>query len=337
MKTKIRLLTGTLCLLVVLLCALGLSACGTKECEHKWGAWSITTGATCTADGVRGRTCLECGKTEAEPVAATGHTPVTVGFGCAQESKCSACGEVLEAASGAHVGGTATCSALAVCTVCNTPYGELDINAHSGGTATCTEQATCVDCGNKYGELGAHGDTEWVNDKDSHYLTCSVCSAPMSEEEAHTKVDGICTVCGYAPTVEGAYAEAVIEDPTAEDIEVQLTISIENNPGILGLMLSFEYNTEIFTMISAENGSAFGTLNFTAPETLGSGATFIWDGLYLEDEDIADGDILTITFRVSASAPAGSYAVLLHADAFDNDLAPIVIGMESATIVIKNA
>lgn len=338
MKSKIRLLAGVVCLLVVAVCVLALSACGSKECEeHKWGSWSITTGATCTTDGVNGRTCLECGATETNVLPAKGHSPVTSGIGCEAKSTCSACGEVLEGGAATHVGGTATCTSPAVCTICNMPYGEL--GAHTGGTATCSAQAVCTLCSTPYGELDpeTHSGTAWVKDRSTHSSVCSGCSASLSETEDHTTIDGICTVCGFAPTVEGAYAEAVIEESATEDIEVELTISIEDNPGILGLSLTLEYNEALFTLTEAANGSALEVLDFSAPDTLGSGATFIWDGLYLEEDDIVDGDILTLTFTVSASAPAGEYAILLRASAINNDLAPIVIAFESAKIVVKTA
>lgn len=42
------------------------------EHTHAWGEWTVTTPATCEAEGVETRTC-ECGESETRPVAALGH------------------------------------------------------------------------------------------------------------------------------------------------------------------------------------------------------------------------------------------------------------------------
>ena len=40
---------------------------------HKWNNGEVTTAATCTTDGVMTYTCLDCGETKTETIAATGH------------------------------------------------------------------------------------------------------------------------------------------------------------------------------------------------------------------------------------------------------------------------
>ena len=117
----------------------------------------------------------------------------------------------------AHTGGTATCTAKKVCTVCGEPYGELnpsnhtalsdwasdethhwktcsacstDIEkaTHSGGAATCTEAKKCEICNQSYGEFDPNNHTHlsgWASDKTHHWKTCSVCSTDI-EKTAHT-------------------------------------------------------------------------------------------------------------------------------------------------------
>lgn len=43
------------------------------ECVHKFGAWTVTKKATCTASGTEQRKCSVCGKVESRTVKATGH------------------------------------------------------------------------------------------------------------------------------------------------------------------------------------------------------------------------------------------------------------------------
>ena len=66
---------------------------------HAFGAWTVTTPATCTADGVETRSCV-CGETETRTIPATGHTfgdwTVTTPATCTAdgvETRSCACGE----------------------------------------------------------------------------------------------------------------------------------------------------------------------------------------------------------------------------------------------------
>ena len=128
---------------------------------------------------------------------------------------------------GAHTGGTATCTTQAVCTVCGASYGDLaDHNnnsldhdsedhwticdicggnagthvAHSGGTATCTTQATCTVCGTAYGDLAAHNASGINYNSDGHWTYCTVCGGNAGTVTAHTGTDS-CTVCSWSSAV----------------------------------------------------------------------------------------------------------------------------------------
>ena len=122
----------------------------------------------------------------------------------------------------AHTGGTATCTAKEVCTVCNQSYGEPDPNnhthlsdwkfdetghwktcsacntdiekaTHSGGAATCTEAKKCEVCGEPYGGLDTSNHTAlsgWASDETHHWKTCSACNTDI-EKSAHTFDDWI--------------------------------------------------------------------------------------------------------------------------------------------------
>lgn len=81
-----------------------------------------------------------------------------------------------------HTGGSANCSALAVCELCGLSYGEL--GDHTGGTATCTEPAVCELCGQSYGAVDPlnHTSEEILN---GFYSCCG------GFEEAKLNDDGI--------------------------------------------------------------------------------------------------------------------------------------------------
>ena len=91
---------------------------------HAFGAWTVTTPATCTADGVETRSCA-CGETETRTIPATGHTfgdwTVTTPATCTTdgvETRSCACGETETRAIPAtgHAFGDWTVTTPATCT-----------------------------------------------------------------------------------------------------------------------------------------------------------------------------------------------------------------------------
>lgn len=141
--------------------------------------------------------------------------------------KCESCGYKTEWEN--HTGGTATCTAKAVCSVCGEAYGELaahvvDSNykyngeghwtacatcgtpmsnqeAHTGGTADCQHKAVCDVCGQPYGEINASNHTggiRWVQTAETHQAFYLCCGAAAGAEANHSWNDeSVCTECGY--------------------------------------------------------------------------------------------------------------------------------------------
>lgn len=120
------------CLMLVLLLALTLAACG---CKHE--TWK-------EADCVTPKTCAECGETEGAPLghswlAATCETPKT----------CENCGETEGEAPG-HTWTDATCAAPKTCTSCGLTEGS--VLEHTWVEATTEAPKTCTGCGLTDGE-----------------------------------------------------------------------------------------------------------------------------------------------------------------------------------------
>lgn len=141
--------------------------------------------------------------------------------------KCESCGYKTEWEN--HTGGTATCTAKAVCSVCGESYGELaahvadstykyngeghwtacatcgtpmsDQEAHTGGTADCQHKAVCDVCGQPYGELDASNHTggiRWAQTAETHQAFYLCCGAAAGAEANHSWNDeSVCTECGY--------------------------------------------------------------------------------------------------------------------------------------------
>ncbi len=203
--------------------------CADANCTEKLNFAAHTGGtATCSAK----KKCEVCGEPYGE-LDTNIHTALSdwASDETGHWKTCNDCGAIIEKA--AHSGGTATCFAKKVCTVCNQSYGELDPNnhtslsdwkfdetghwktckdcntdiektSHTGGTATCTEAKRCEVCGEPYGEPSPSNHThlsDWKFDETGHWKTCNDCGA-IIEEAAHSggtttcSTKKKCTICG---------------------------------------------------------------------------------------------------------------------------------------------
>ena len=157
----------------------------------------------------------------------TAHTLVKQASETQHQVKCESCSYKTEWEN--HTGGTATCTAKAVCSVCGEAYGELAAHvadstykynadghwtacatcgtpmstqeAHTGGTADCQHKAVCDVCGQPYGELDASNHTggiRWVQTAETHQAFYLCCGAAAGAEANHSWNDeSVCTECGY--------------------------------------------------------------------------------------------------------------------------------------------
>ena len=248
--------------------------------KHVFGEWTVTKAATCTEAGVSTRTCTVCGAEETLTVPALGHKfgewTVTKAATCTETGvstrTCTVCGEAKETkdipALGHKFGEwtvtkAATCTETGVstrtCTVCGEAKETKDIPAlgHKFGEWTVTKAATCTETGvstrtcTVCGEaketkdipaLGHKAGTVYAMDKDSHWLTCTVCGAVLTKE-SHTYVQGVQCVCGLMKTSDSTVKKVDVKadvSSTVADNEklntpekvkstLQLEISRENN------------------------------------------------------------------------------------------------------------
>ena len=112
---------------------------------------------------------------------------------------------------------------------------------------------------------------------------------------------------------------------------VEVNVSLENNPGIMGMMISFEYDEKAMKIVKVLNGDVLTDKNgyvFTSPRNMASGCRASW--YTLEDEcTMASGTFVTLVFEVFDSAPKGSYPITIRYDADD------VIDMNEETLALE--
>jgi len=103
--------------------------------------------------------------------------------------------------------------------------------------------------------------------------------------------------------------------------DVTMTLTIENNPGISGaeIIVSFD---ERLTLVNAEAGDAFSALTYVEPSYYRNLTIFVWDSEKINDEDIKDGIILSLTFHTPSDVE-GDFPVTISYESgniFDKDL-----------------
>ena len=139
---------------------------------HDWGAW------TSDGDGTHGthtRRCTRCDKEETESCSG--------GATCTSPGVCATCGgsyygghdwgEWSSAGNGTHIRNCKNCY-------------KVDTASCTGGTATCTAKAVCEACGGEYGE----------KDLNNHALVHPHAKAPTCTEIGWDAYD-LCVRCGY--------------------------------------------------------------------------------------------------------------------------------------------
>ena len=181
--------------------------------SHKWSGT-----ATCTS----GRTCTECGGSS-EPL---GHDWGTWTQNSDEKTHTRICKrDASHTETNNCTGGTATCTAKAVCTVCGGEYGEMAAHSFTAekaeaqylkSAATCTKKAvyykSCAVCGLSSegtadeatffsGNALDHNWGAWTSNEDgTHTRTCTVdgCSAGTQTENCiDANKDHKCDICDY--------------------------------------------------------------------------------------------------------------------------------------------
>jgi hypothetical protein len=150
-----------------------------------------------------------------------------------------------------------------------------------------------------------------------------------------------CTYCPatVATEVMPVLATLVIDSVRAEAGKtVRVTIDIQNNPGIIGAVLTLNYNSAL-TLVNVEAGSAWNSLNFTRPSSFAGPCNFVWDGV--ESADFSDGTIIVLTFEVPEGADEGDVYEITASYTYGNiinaDLEKVNVEIEGGSVTVDNS
>lgn len=120
---------------------------------------------------------------------------------------------------------------------------------------------------------------------------------------------------------------------------VTVTAMLVNNPGILGSSMTLSYDEEVIRLKKIENGDAFkDTLNLSHSKELKNGCIFLWDGESLTEDQIVDGEMLSMEFEIikEPKENVSSISLSCHKDGtVDNNMECVELTSEKGTITVQ--
>ena len=139
---------------------------------------------------------------------------------------------------------------------------------------------------------------------------------------------------------ENNFPTIVVQNVTAHPgDDVTVSVDVKNNPGILGMILTANYDESCCSLNEAVNGDIFnGILELTTSKELKSGARFVWDGIDIKDSDIKDGNVLLLKFHISDNTKPGTYPVTLSYvknDIVDKNLNVVNLQISNGFITVE--
>lgn len=186
---------------------------------HSFGEWVAEVPATCAVAGTKGHyVCSICEKNFANDKAteitdlvipATGnHNYTALKYDADSHWYECGCGAVKPESDVAHSGGTATCEAKAICSVCEQAYGEL-ATEHPYETEWSTSDTKHwhqADCSHDLKKDEADHTLVTKYDATHHWSECSVCGY-TSTKVAHSGGEADCENKAVCSTCEQVYGE----------------------------------------------------------------------------------------------------------------------------------
>lgn len=119
------------------------------------------------------------------------------------------------------------------------------------------------------------------------------------------------TISAYAQT-EPTIKISSVSDMAGETVDV--TLSLENNPGIIAMRIDLKYDKDVLTLTNVTDSGKLPGKNhspeYTYPYSL------YWENGTATEDIVVNDIIATLSFKISENAPVGSYPVSVS---YDND------------------
>ena len=122
----------------------------------------------------------------------------------------------------------------------------------------------------------------------------------------------------------------------AGDTQVEVTINVVNNPGILGMDFDLYYDDTVMTLVEAQSLLDLEGCEYTPSAYFKNPTTFLWD--FQDASWTQDGAVLKLYFDIAEDAPAGKYEIKImysYGNIFDANFEPIDFGVKNGNISIS--
>lgn len=122
---------------------------------------------------------------------------------------------------------------------------------------------------------------------------------------------------------------------------VEVTVSLENNPGIAFMRLKVNYDTEALTLIDVKDAGILGNAYHSADYTPYP-YTLYWDNGTATENYTANGTAVTLTFRINKGTATGTYDVSVsynndNDDIMDVDFNHVKLATVEGEVKVVNA
>lgn len=155
-----------------------------------------------------------------------------------------------------------------------------------------------------------------------------------------------CLRCGHIETrpierLVGNLPELIVSNVKAKAGQsFDVTINIENNPGIVATKLNISYDSSVLTLNSVTDGGLLGTNTFMAGKNITSNPySVIWEDSLSTENYSEDGTILTLNFTVKDEAPVGTTPITVTYDTgstFNRDLSYVQLNVVNGEVEITD-
>ena len=112
---------------------------------------------------------------------------------------------------------------------------------------------------------------------------------------------------------------AVSQEAARRGDSIDVTVSLQNNPGVITMRLCVNYDTAALTLTNVTDLALLpGQVH--SPDYAASPYTLYWDNGASSTDYTANGDLVKLTFQVKDSATVGNHAVTVSYDAENYDV-----------------
>ncbi len=121
---------------------------------------------------------------------------------------------------------------------------------------------------------------------------------------------------------------------------VDLPISLENNPGIISMMLHVSYDSSVMSLTGVTDAGKLGTQYHNTDYTLNP-YILSWADDTATENNCYNGVIVTLHFQIREDASEGTYPVTIsynkdNAEIYNSDFEPVFFNLEQGAVTVQN-